>query len=119
MKYDWVGSVTAMVVGGAVGVAVGVGLGAWLGDEVVALAAVRAIGWFLLGVASGRCGERVTNLRRVLLAFGVAAGTSWTSLVVAGVTSSGQVLVALIEVAIGLMFALIGHLIAMPKGPDL
>ncbi len=119
MNYDWIRPVAATVGGGAIGVVLGLGLDAWLGAEMVALAAVRSIGWFLLGLVSGRWGSRITNLRLLLLILAVTGLTSWTSLAVHGVTTSGQVVVAFIDVAIGGMFAFIGHLIAMPKGPDL
>ncbi len=119
MNYDWIRPVAAIVGGGAIGAAVGLGLDALWGDEVVALAAIRAIGWFLLGIVSGRWGLKVAKLQLFLLAFAIAGLTSWTSLAVVGVTASGEVLVAFIEVAIGAMFAIIGHLISMTKRPDL
>lgn len=119
MNYDWIRPVAAVVGGGAVGVALGLGLDAWLGDEMVALAAVRTIGWFLLGVASGRWGSRLPQLRLAMVVLAVTGLTSWTSLALHGVTMSGQVLVAFIEVAISAVFALMGHLLSMPKGPDL
>ena len=119
MFYHWIKPVAAVIAGGVVGVAVALALDVSLGDEMVALAAVRSIGWFLLGVASGRWGSRVPQLRLALVVLAVTGLTSLTSLVLHGVAASGEVLVAFIEVVIGWMFAGIGHLIAMPKGPDL
>lgn len=109
----------ALMVGGMLGTITRVALVAGLGEEMVALAAVNTIAWFLLGLASGRWGHRVAWLRPCLIALGVTGFTSWASLVIQGVSASGQVLIAIIETLIGLMFAGIGHLISMPRGPDL
>lgn len=119
MNNDWIRFVLAIVGGGAIGAVVGLGLDAWLGEEEVALAALRSIGWFLLGIASGRWGSRVTGLRPFILGVALTGFTSWLLLLLRGPSNVGDVVVAVVELAIGLVFAAIGHLIAMPKGPDL
>ena len=109
-----------VVVGaGSLGTAARLGLDASLGGEVVALTAVNVLGWFLLGLLSGRYGSRVSQLRLLMVVLGITAFTSLMSLVIDGITATGDVVVAFIEVLFGLMFGGIGHLITMPRGPDL
>lgn len=104
---------------GALGTAVGLGLNAWLGEEVVALAAAKMVGWFLLGLVSGRFGSRMRQARLFLFVLGITAFTSWMSMASHGISVTGDVVVAFIEAAFGLIFAGMGHLITMPRGPDL
>lgn len=108
------------IIGGALlGAPVGLALGAGFGDEMVLLGAINAVGWFVLGMASGRWGSRITLLRAGLGAFGVAAFTSWVSLAFHGIDVTGDILIAVIEVAFGMILAVIGHLVTMPRGRDL
>ena len=119
MNGVWKRAAAAIVAAGALGAVVRVGLHAWLGAEMVALAAVNVLGWVLLGLLWGRFGPRVDTLRLALAVLGVTAFTSMVSLITDGVAAAGDVVVALIELVFGLMFAGVGHLITMPRGPDL
>ena len=85
----------------------------------VLLGAISAVGWFVLGLASGQWGSRIVQLRAGLGAFGVAAFTSGVSLALHGIDVFGDILVALVEVTFGMTMAVIGHLVAMPRGRDL
>ncbi len=115
--FDVRGSVAVwLVLGVLLGAPMGLGLDAKLGHEMVLLGAVNAVGWFLLGMASGRWGSRMRRFRVFLAALGVGAFSSWASLTVHGVSAPGDVLIAFIEVAFGMTLAVVGHLVTMPKG---
>ncbi|MEO7589345.1 MAG: hypothetical protein ABIS84_15100 [Arachnia sp.] len=109
----------AVVGAGVLGTALRLGLDALLGDEMVALAAVNVVGWFVLGLLHGRYGVRVAHLVAFLLALGITSFTSWMTLLIHGIPNAGSVVVALVEVVIGVMFGGIGHLVTMRRGPDL
>ena len=114
------GRAAAWLIGGAIpGILVGLALDAGLGGEMVLLGAVDAVGWFALGLVSGKWGSRVACLRMGLVAFGVAAFSSWASLALHGITATGDILIAFIEVGFGLLIAVIGHLVSMPRERDL
>lgn len=91
----------------------------WLGDEPVALAAVNLLGWFLLGLASGRWSLRVLWLRHFLSVLGFVAFTSWISLGESGTSTMAEVLVAFIELVVGLLIAVGGHMLGRPRPPAL
>lgn len=109
----------AIILGLVLGAPLGLALHAVLGHEMVVLGGLNAVGWFGLGLASGRWGSRVQGLRAFLLTVGVAAFTSWVPLVVHGAENPGAVLIAVIEVGFGFLFAVLGHLVTMPRGRDL
>ncbi len=104
-----------VVVGIILGVPVRLGLDAWVGREMVLLGAINTTGWFLLGLTSGKWGHRVEGLWMGLGAFGVAAFSSWASLATQGISVAADTLIATIEVAFGLLVAVIGHLMTMPR----
>ena len=110
----------AGVLGGVLlGAPLGLTLDAGLGHEMVVLGAINAVGWFLLGLASGRWGSRIVGLRLFLGMLGAAAFSSWASLAFHGIRASGGVVIAVIEVVFGLSMAVIGHLVSMPRDRDL
>lgn len=114
------GRTATWLVGGAIlGIPLRLALDSGLDGDMVLLGAVNAAGWFVLGLASGRWGSRIARLRAGLGAIGVAAFSSWASLAIHGITSAGDILIAFIEVAFGLVIAVIGHLVTMPRGRDL
>lgn len=116
---EWIKPLAVIVGAGVLGTYARFGLDDWLGEEVVALAAVNMVGWFLLGLVSGRYGSRVRRLPLFLLALGVTAFTSWMPLAIHRNLMAGDVIVAFLEMAFGLAFAGVGHLVTMPRGPDL
>lgn len=121
MSGNWfkVKVLVAAVVALGLGTALRLTLVAWIGDEPVALAAVNLLGWLLLGLVSGRWGLRVLWLRHFLSVLGIAAFTSWLSLAENETPTVGGVLVAFIELVIGMLVALVGHLLGRPRVPDL
>ena len=112
-------AVTWLVAGAILGVPLRLVLDAGFGDDMVLLGAVNAVGWFVLGLTSGKWGSKVARLRVGLGAFGVAAFSSWATLAFHGATAAGEILIAFIEAAFGLLIAVIGHLVTMPRGRDL
>lgn len=119
MNSEWIRPVAIVVGAGALGTVVRLGLHALLGDEMVVLAAVNVVGWFILGLILGRYGMRVRQLWLFMVVFGLTAFTSWMTLLINGISVAGDIVVAFIEVIFGLVFAGIGHIITMPRGPDL
>lgn len=97
--------------GGVLGTAARMGLLHLLRDEVIALAAINVLGCLLLGLVSGIFGPRVTALRLFLAVGGLGAFTSWSSLAMQGVTEPGGVVIVLLETAVGVAFAGLGHLL--------
>lgn len=109
----------AVILGLVLGAPVGLALDAVLGYEMVVLGAVNAVGWFGLGLASGRWGSRVRGMQALLAGIGVAGFSSWAPLILNGPESTGAILIAFVEVAFGFLFAVLGHLVTMPRGRDL
>lgn len=105
----WV-KLSAAVGGILLGTVLGAGLETVLGDEVVALAAVRVVGCFVLGMVSGLLGPHRPAPRLLLACGGLTAFTSWPCLAVRGLTQGGDVVIAVAETAFAVMFALLGHL---------
>lgn len=103
----WV-RLSAVVVGGVLGAALRFGLLHRIGDEVVALGAVNAIGCFLIGVASGLMGPYASTARLFLFFGALGAFTSWASLW-QGVVPA-DILIAFIETFVGAIFVGLGHL---------
>ena len=119
MNREWIRTSALVLVAGALGTTVRLGLHARLGDEEVALAAVNVVGWFALGLVQGRWGPRIRGLWVFLTVLGVTAFSACMTLVLHGFAGAGSIVVAGIEVLFGLVFAGIGYLITMPRGPDL
>lgn len=109
----------AVVVALLVGTVIRRSLEAWLGDEPVVLAAVNLLGWFVVGLSFGRWGLRVWWLRHFVSVVGFVGFTSLITLAESGTATGGEVLIAVIELVIGLLVALIGNLLGRPRGPDL